>query len=103
MSPEKRARSLSDASPMTCPECQGRGWMDNRCLAPGQEHRCHACNGRGTTLTGKLCRACHGSGMMEIRAEDKSPCVLCKGAGVYPVPESMTISDFAYHPRRRKK
>ncbi len=38
--------------------------------------------------------------MIEIRQSDKSPCPLCAGAGVYPVPESMTIREFAFKPHR---
>jgi hypothetical protein len=102
MSREKKTPLSSDTTPMTCPECQGRGWIDNRCLTTDQQHRCAACQGRGSSAAGKQCTACHGTGLLDVRQEDKSPCALCTGAGVYPIPESMILSDFAYRPRRRK-
>ena len=99
MVPERIPVPQSDGAPRTCPECQGRGWVDNRCLTPDRAHRCSYCDGRGTDVQGKECYACHGTSLIEVRVEDKNPCPLCNGAGVYPVPESMTIKEFAYRLR----
>ncbi len=96
--PEQRPIPKPQGAPKTCPECQGRGWVDHRCLTPDHAHRCDYCNGRGADMSGKECYACHGTGLIEVRMEDKNPCPLCHGAGVYPVPESMKICEFAYHP-----
>jgi RecJ-like exonuclease len=87
--------------PKTCPECQGRGWVDNRCITPDHAHRCAYCDGRGTDTLGRPCYACGGTGLIEVRKEDKNPCPLCGGAGVYPVPESLTAREYAYNPSRR--
>jgi len=91
----------SEGSPRACPECQGRGWHDNRCITPHEAHRCMYCDGKGFDAAEKACYACHGTGLIEIRTVDKRPCQLCAGAGVYPVPESMRISEFAYRPGQR--
>ena len=96
-------KSMGNTGPKTCPECQGRGWLDNRCSTPNHSHLCTLCNGVGQTSTGKECHACHGSGQIEIRQEDKNPCLLCNGAGVYPVPETMTLKEFAFNPGSRFK
>jgi DnaJ-class molecular chaperone len=58
------------------------------------------CDGKGVDALENPCYACQGTGLIEIRQVDKNPCPLCSGAGVYPVPESMIISEFAYRPRR---
>lgn len=103
---EKRERKhvpSPDGEPKTCPECQGRGWVDNRCITPDHAHKCTLCNGTGQTALGKECHACLGTGRIEIRREDKNPCPLCNGAGVFPVPSSMTMEEFAYHPGLRKR
>jgi DnaJ-class molecular chaperone len=55
-------------------------------------------NEKGTDPGGKECHACHGTGLIEVRIEDKLSCTLCRGAGVYPVPESLTAAEFAFHP-----
>jgi DnaJ-class molecular chaperone len=88
----------STGKPKVCPECQGRGWKDNLCTTDAQARRCSFCDGRGADLHGKECYACHGTGLMEVRQEDKAPCALCGGAGLYPVPESLTINEFAFNP-----
>jgi len=93
----------SEGLPRTCPECQGRGWVDHRCLTPDHAHRCTYCDGKGINALEQTCYACHGTGLIEVRHVDKNPCPLCAGAGVYPVPESMTIAEFAYYPGRRKQ
>lgn len=87
--------------PKTCPECHGRGWVDNRCITPYHAHRCMYCDGKGFDAGGKECYACKGTGLIEVRQEDKNPCPVCSGAGVYPVPPSMTAWDFAYRPGRK--
>ncbi len=91
-----------EGEPKPCPECQGRGWTDNFCVNVERSHVCAHCNGRGMSPSGKECEACHGTGRIEVRKVDKTPCSLCNGAGVYPVPESMTISEFAYRPGLKK-
>lgn len=88
----------STDTPNTCPECQGRGWKDNLCVSEDRARCCSFCDGKGTDAAGKPCYACHGTGLIEIRIEDKLACPLCHGAGVYPIPEYLTPSDFAYHP-----
>jgi len=87
--------------PRKCPRCQGRGWIDHRCVTPDQSYVCSYCNGKGFNAAGGECYACHGTGLIEVRLEDKNPCPLCNGAGVFPVPESMTYSQFAFHPGRK--
>jgi RecJ-like exonuclease len=94
-------RPFSEEEPKTCPECAGRGWVDNRCLTPDHAHRCPICNGRGFDTAEKECYACRGTGLLELRQEDKNPCPLCGGAGIFPVPESMRARDFAFNPGRR--
>jgi RecJ-like exonuclease len=100
MPPEKK-REPSIGEPKTCPECSGRGWTDNLCITVERAYRCSYCNGKGFDAAGKECYACRGTGLIEVRREDKSPCPLCQGAGIYPVPESMTIERFAFHPGKR--
>ncbi len=92
-----------EGNPKTCPECGGRGWVDNRCLTPNHSHLCTYCNGRGFTAAGNDCTACQGTGNINVRLEDKNPCPLCQGAGVYPVPESMSMKEFAYNPSNRDR
>ena len=84
--------------PKICPECNGRGWVDNRCITSDHAHRCAYCDGKGFDAGGKECYACRGTGLIEVRQVDKNPCPLCSGAGVYPVPPSTTAWDFAYKP-----
>ena len=86
--------------PKLCPECNGRGWLDNRCITPDHAHRCMYCNGKGFDVGEKECYACKGTCLIEVRQVDKNPCPICAGAGVYPVPPSMTTWEFAYHPSR---
>jgi RecJ-like exonuclease len=100
MSPEEREIPSPDGPSKTCPECRGRGWVDNRCLTPDHAHMCSYCNGKGISFSGKPCVPCRGTGMIEVRQIDRNPCPLCSGAGVYPVPESMTLREFAYLPHR---
>ncbi|MFZ5433048.1 MAG: hypothetical protein ACOZB3_04660 [Calditrichota bacterium] len=95
-------REPSKDRPQTCPECQGRGWVDNRCLTADHAHRCGYCDGRGTDAAGKECYACKGTGLIEVRQVDKNPCPVCGGAGIWPVPPSMTAADFAFHPGYKK-
>ena len=98
----ERPKQVSPSDkPKVCPECQGRGWVDNRCITPDHEHRCMYCNGRGCDMLGKPCYACQGTGLIEVRKEDKNPCPLCGGAGVFPVPASMIARDFAFNPGRK--
>jgi DnaJ-class molecular chaperone len=95
---KKTAPSAEPGAPRKCPECNGRGWVDNRCLTPDHAHRCSYCNGKGFDAGGNECYACKGTGLLEVRQVDKNPCPLCGGAGVYPVPPSMVAWDFAYKP-----
>ena len=99
---ERQPEISRSARPKTCPECRGRGWVDNRCITPDHEHRCMYCNGRGTDAAGRECYACHGTGLIEVRQVDKNPCPLCGGAGVYPVPPSMVAREFAFSPGRKQ-
>lgn len=103
MSTESRRIPSPEGEPKVCPECLGRGWVDHRCLTPDHAHRCMYCDGRGFSLTGIECHACKGTGLIEVRMEDKNPCPLCNGAGVYPVPESFCVGEFKYRPGMRKK
>ena len=98
MSPANPSTSAGESK--TCPRCQGRGWIDSRCSTPDQAHRCPHCNGKGFTDTGRECYACHGTGLIEVRQADKNPCPTCRGAGVFPVPATMTKDDYAYKPNR---
>jgi len=50
---ERRPEPQKNGPPVTCPECNGRGWVDNRCLTPDHAHRCSYCDGRGTAAAGK--------------------------------------------------
>jgi len=103
MQTERKATADKDQPPKTCPECHGRGWVDNRCLTPDHAHRCGYCDGRGTDVAGRECYACKGTGLIEVRQVDKNPCPICGGAGVYPVPLLMKARDFAYNPGRRRR
>lgn len=100
MSPEEHKLPSNEGPPKTCPECLGRGWVDNRCLTPNHAHVCMYCFGKGQDTSGKDCYSCKGTGMIEIRQSDKNPCPLCAGAGIYPVPESMSMREFAFKPHR---
>lgn len=100
MTTERRPNPSPEGPPKTCPECQGRGWVDNRCLTPDHAHMCTYCQGKGMSFSGQTCYACNGTGMIEVRQVDKNPCPLCSGAGVYPVPESMSLKDFAFKPHK---
>lgn len=102
MCSEKIRLPEKDSPPKQCPECQGRGWVDNRCITPDHILLCTYCNGRGTNYMGKECYVCHGTGSIEVRQKDQNPCPLCHGAGVYPVPESMSMKEFAYRPCGRE-
>ena len=99
---EKNPESFPVELPKICPECNGRGWVDNRCITPDHAHRCAYCDGKGFDAGGKDCYACQGTGLIEVRQVDKNPCPICSGAGVYPVPPSMTAWDFAYRPSLKK-
>jgi hypothetical protein len=99
---ERKPTPSPVGEPKKCPECDGRGWVDHRCLTEDHTHKCPYCDGKGADIMERDCEACHGSGMIEVRKEDKNPCPLCGGAGVYPVPEFMTAGDYAYNPSRRK-
>jgi hypothetical protein len=103
METEKKPVASLDGTPAPCPECRGRGWLDKRCLTPETAHRCPYCDGRGTNVMGRVCYACKGTGLMEVRLEDKHACPTCGGAGVFPVPESMTSDQFAFHPTQLHK
>lgn len=94
----KQPRPSPGDAPKKCPECNGRGWVDNRCITSDHAHRCMYCDGKGFDAGGKECYACKGTGLIEVRQVDKNPCPLCSGAGVYPVPPSMVAWDFAYRP-----
>lgn len=102
MSTENRPSPQPEGPPKKCPECLGRGWVDNRCLTPDHAHVCMYCFGKGTSASGSTCYACKGSGMIEVRQVDQNPCPLCAGAGVYPVPESMTMREFAFQRQKKK-
>ncbi len=103
MDTEKRRVPHPEGEPKTCPECQGRGWVDNRCITPDHAHKCTYCDGKGFDALENTCYACHGTGQIEIRQVDQNPCPLCAGAGVYPVPEPMTMREFAYRPGGKHK
>jgi DnaJ-class molecular chaperone len=98
MERETKKKPVPEGEPKTCPECQGRGWVDNCCITPDHAHKCMYCDGKGFDALENVCYACHGTGLIEVRKVDKNPCPLCSGAGVYPVPASMQMSDFAYRP-----
>jgi len=98
---KKREETSFTGMPKVCPECQGRGWVDNRCITPDHAHRCAYCDGKGFDASGKECYACKGTGLIEVRQVDKNPCPICSGAGVFPVPPSMTSWDFAYRPGKK--
>lgn len=102
MESKKSSNISPENPPRTCTVCQGRGWIDIRCETPDRANRCSFCNGKGVDAGGKECYACHGTGLLEVRAVDKKPCPQCSGAGVFPVPPSMTVWDFAYHPGKKK-
>ncbi len=99
--PESRPVPNADGPSKPCPECQGRGWKENRCSTPDQAYRCPTCDGKGFTSSGSECHSCHGTGLMETRLEDKIECSLCGGAGLYPVPESMTLGEYAFRPGKK--
>jgi DnaJ-class molecular chaperone len=99
---DKKQAQQTDQKPKVCPECQGRGWVDKRCITEDHAYRCMYCDGKGFDAGGKECYACHGTGLIEVRRDDRSPCPLCSGAGVYPVPPSMTAWDFAYKPGKKR-
>ena len=103
MPTENVPRPSPEGPPKTCSECQGRGWKDNRCLTPDQAVMCQVCAGKGFNNLGQTCRACQGSGRIEVRPVDRIRCPLCKGAGVYPVPASMSEREFAYRPGQKDK
>jgi RecJ-like exonuclease len=96
MDTERKKAQHPEGEPKTCPECQGRGWVDNRCITPDHAHKCTYCDGKGFDALENTCYACHGTGQIEIRQVDINPCPLCSGA--YPVPESLTINEFSYRP-----
>ena len=103
MTSDDRTKNTSNtpgSSPL-CPDCRGRGWMDNRCATPDASDLCGVCNGKGFDAGGKDCYACHGTGRIEVRKIDKTVCSKCRGAGVFPVPQSMTEEQFAYRPGKR--
>jgi len=100
---ETRKIPIPDGAPRECPECSGRGWVDNRCLTADHAHKCSYCDGKGFDALEKPCYACHGTGQIEVRQVDKNPCPVCGGAGIYPVSPSMTISEFAYRPGLKSK
>ena len=98
---EKTPTPTPSSPPRVCPECHGRGWVDNRCITPDHAHRCAYCDGKGFDAGGRECYACRGTGLIEVRKVDKNPCPLCAGAGVYPVPPTMTVWQFAYQPGKK--
>jgi RecJ-like exonuclease len=98
MGTETRKKPSPEGEPKTCPECRGRGWVDNRCITPDHSHKCMYCAGKGFDARENTCYACHGTGLIEVRKVDRNPCPLCSGAGVYPVPASMAASEFTYRP-----
>jgi len=103
MDTERKKQPSSEGEPKECPERRGRGWVDNRCPKEDHAHKCMYCDGKGFDALENICYACHGTGQIEIRQVDKDPCPLCAGAGVYPVPESMTMAEFAFSLRKRAK
>ena len=88
--------------PKTCDKCQGRGWVDKRCSSIHGDNRCSLCDGKGFDAGGKECRACKGTGLIETRTVDRDPCPQCGGAGVFPVPPSMGVWQYAYQPGRKR-
>lgn len=99
---KKQEESHHQRSPI-CPECQGRGWRDNLCAKSDEATTCNLCKGKGFDGIGHVCSGCGGTGRIEVRIADKSACTLCRGAGVYPVPESMTMDEFAFRPWEGRK
>ena len=96
-------RSPRNQGPPICPDCQGRGWRDNLCPKSDEAMTCSLCSGKGRDSVGRTCTGCGGTGRIEVRLADKSACTLCRGAGVYPVPESMPIAEFAFRPWEGRK
>ncbi len=91
---EKYPSPVDRETPQTCPECYGRGWVDNRCAKPDIENKCGYCNGKGIDAAGKPCYACKGTGLLETRTVDKIQCPRCKGLGRFPIPDEMKTKDF---------
>lgn len=96
MTSDKPRDAFPRGGPRTCAQCNGRGWLDNRCLTENQATVCGLCNGAGQNASGKECYACHGTGQIETRIVDKLVCPTCDGAGLFPRSPSMTIDEFAY-------
>lgn len=103
MNPDEPSGNQLNEAPKTCTRCQGRGWIDQCGSASEQSIVCSYCSGRGTTVSGGECSGCHGTGRIETRLEEKNPCPVCGGAGVHPVPESMTYGEFAFQPGLKSK
>ena len=85
--------------PQTCSRCNGRGWVDNLCVTP---EICNLCHGRGTDNLERACHAFNGTGRVEIRKSEKLACPSCNCAGVWPVPEKMKITQYAFDPDKKK-
>lgn len=100
MAPTDSSDNPGDEVPRTCSRCQGRGWVDQSGIASEQFNVCEYCNGKGVSASGSECYGCHGTGHIEIRLAEKYPCPKCGGAGIHPVPESMTYGEFAFKPGR---
>ena len=73
----------------TCTSCNGKGWIELRCLKPDEAVACQLCNGSGVTPSGIRCTGCQGTGRIEVRTVEQQKCLLCRGTGIYPTPEAM--------------
>ena len=73
----------------SCPDCNGKGWIELRCMAADEARVCGLCNGTGVTSTEKICRGCRGTGRIEVRTVEQQKCLRCNGTGRYPPPESL--------------
>ena len=72
-----------------CPDCYGKGWIELGCAKEDEAQTCGHCRGTGTAPNGGVCRACQGTGRIELRMVNKQKCVRCEGTGRFPIPESL--------------
>jgi len=76
-------------SSQTCPDCNGKGWIEMKCLKEGEARICPHCNGSGLTPLERECPGCHGRGQIDTRTVEQQKCPKCYGTGRYPPPEDM--------------
>jgi DnaJ-class molecular chaperone len=72
-----------------CPECNGKGWIEMKCIKADEARVCPHCNGSGLTPLEKDCSACHGTGVIETRIVEQQKCAKCEGSGRFPPPEKL--------------